>query len=100
MIRIRYLAVMFGAGMGGLGGAYLSLVLTPQWQEDMTAQRGWIALALVVFATWRPARVMIGAWLFGALTIVNFYAQSQGVIILIPSARDSAVFCDHHRARA
>ncbi len=79
VIRIRYLAVMFGAGMGGLGGAYLSLVLTPQWQEDMTAQRGWIALALVVFATWRPSRVMIGAWLFGALTIVNFYAQSQGV---------------------
>ncbi len=79
VIRIRYLAVMFGAAMGGLGGAYLSLVLTPQWQEDMTAQRGWIALALVVFATWRPSRVMIGAWLFGALTIVNFYAQSQGV---------------------
>lgn len=78
VIRIRYLAVMFGAGMAGLGGAYLSLVLSPQWQENMTAQRGWIALALVVFATWRPARVMLGAWLFGALTILNFYTQSQG----------------------
>lgn len=81
VVRIRYLAVMFGAGMAGLGGAYLSLVLTPQWQEDMTAQRGWIALALVVFATWRPERVLIGAWLFGGLTILNFAAQGRGISI-------------------
>ncbi|MEN8197858.1 MAG: ABC transporter permease, partial [Pseudomonadota bacterium] len=81
VIKIRYLAVIFGAAMAGLGGAYLSLVLTPQWQEDMTAQRGWIALALVVFATWRPARVLIGAWLFGGLTILNFAAQGRGIDI-------------------
>ena len=81
VISIRYLAVIFGAAMAGLGGAYLSLVLTPQWQENMTAQRGWIALALVVFATWRPVRVLIGAWLFGGLTILNFAAQGEGIDI-------------------
>ncbi len=60
VIHIRYLAVLFGGAMSGLGGAYLALVYTPLWVEGMTAGRGWIALALVVFATWRPARVMIG----------------------------------------
>ncbi len=77
----RWLAVLFGAGMAGLGGAYLSLVLTPHWQEGMTAQRGWIALALVVFATWRPGRVLFGAWLFGAFTILNFVGQGRGIDI-------------------
>ncbi len=78
VLGIRYLAVMFGGGMAGLGGAYLSLVYTPQWAESMTAGRGWIALALVVFATWRPARVLLGAYLFGGLTIIGFYIQAAG----------------------
>ena len=61
VIQIRYLAVLFGGGMAGLGGAYLALVYTPLWVEGMPAGRGWISLALVVFATWRPARVSLGA---------------------------------------
>ena len=65
VIRIRYGAVLFGGAMAGLGGAYLSIAYTPLWAEGMTAGRGWIALALVVFATWRPGRVLIGALLFG-----------------------------------
>jgi ABC-type uncharacterized transport system permease subunit len=78
VIRIRYLAVMFGGAMSGIGGAYLSLAYTPQWTENMTAGRGWIALALVVFATWRPARVLLGAWLFGGITIIGLYLQGWG----------------------
>ena len=81
VIRIRYLAVLFGGAMAGLGGAYLALVYTPLWVEAMTAGRGWIALALVVFATWRPARVMIGAYLFGGVTIIQFHVQGFGVDI-------------------
>lgn len=81
VIRIRYLAVLFGGAMAGLGGAYLALVYTPLWVEAMTAGRGWIALALVVFATWRPARVMLGAYLFGGVTIVQFHVQGMGVDI-------------------
>jgi len=79
VIRIRYMAVLFGGAMAGLGGAYLALVYTPLWVEGMTAGRGWIALALVVFATWRPARVMLGAYLFGGITIVQFHVQAIGV---------------------
>ena len=79
VIGIRYLAVMFGGAMSGLAGAYLSLVYTPNWQENMTAGRGWIALALVVFATWKPLRVMAGAYLFGFVTIAQFQAQAFGV---------------------
>jgi simple sugar transport system permease protein len=79
VIRIRYLAVLFGGAMAGLGGAYLALVYTPLWVEGMSAGRGWIALALVVFATWRPARVMLGAYLFGFITIIQFHAQAVGV---------------------
>ena len=79
VIRIRYLAVLFGGGMAGLGGAYLALAYTPSWVEAMTAGRGWIALALVVFGTWRPARVMLGAYLFGGITIVQFHVQGIGV---------------------
>jgi len=78
VIAIRYLAVMFGGAMSGLAGAYLSLVYTPQWTENMTAGRGWIALALVVFATWRPARVLLGAYLFGGITIVGLHIQAAG----------------------
>ncbi|WP_109314703.1 ABC transporter permease [Pseudovibrio ascidiaceicola] len=79
VIQVRYLAVMFGGACSGLAGAYLSLIYTPQWVEGMTAGRGWIALALVVFASWRPARVLIGAYLFGAVSILQFHAQAAGI---------------------
>ncbi len=79
VIQVRYLAVMFGGACSGLAGAYLSLIYTPQWVEGMTAGRGWIALALVVFASWRPARVLIGAYLFGAVSILQFHAQASGI---------------------
>jgi general nucleoside transport system permease protein len=78
VIRIRYLAVLFGGAMAGLGGAYLALVYTPLWVDGMSAGRGWIALALVVFATWRPLRVLLGAYLFGGITIIQFHAQAIG----------------------
>jgi simple sugar transport system permease protein len=78
VIRIRYLAVLFGGLCAGLGGAFLSLSYTPMWAEGMTAGRGWIALALVVFAAWRPWRVLLGAYLFGGVTILQLYAQSAG----------------------
>ncbi|MGB3919052.1 MAG: ABC transporter permease [Thiothrix litoralis] len=81
VIRIRYFAVLFGGAMAGLGGAYLSVVYTPLWAENMTAGRGWIALALVVFATWRPGRVLLGALLFGGATIAQFHVQGLGVEI-------------------
>ena len=81
VIRIRFLAVMFGGAMAGLGGAFLSLSYTPMWVEQMTAGRGWIALALVVFATWKPGRVLIGAYLFGAVTIFQLHLQGFGVQI-------------------
>ncbi|MEE8426481.1 MAG: ABC transporter permease [Woeseiaceae bacterium] len=79
VIQIRYLAVLFGGSMAGLGGAYLALVYTPLWVEGMTAGRGWISLALVVFATWRPARVIFGAYLFGGVTILQFHVQGLGI---------------------
>ncbi|WP_018687849.1 ABC transporter permease [Ahrensia kielensis] len=81
VLKVRYLAVMFGGACAGLAGAHLSLVYTPQWTENMTAGRGWIALALVVFASWRPLRIVAGAYLFGAVTIAQFHAQAQGVAI-------------------
>jgi ABC-type uncharacterized transport system permease subunit len=79
VIRIRYLTTMFGGAMAGLGGAYLSLAYTPLWVEDMTAGRGWIALALVVFAAWRPWRLVLGAWLFGGVSVLQLFAQGIGV---------------------
>ncbi len=79
VITYRYLAVMFGGACAGLAGAHLSLVYTPQWVENMTAGRGWIALALVVFASWRPLRVLAGAYLFGAVTIGQLHAQALGL---------------------
>ncbi len=79
VVGIRYLAVLFGGAMAGLGGGYLALVYTPLWVEGMTAGRGWIALALVVFASWRPARVMMGAYLFGGVTILQFHVQGLGI---------------------
>jgi simple sugar transport system permease protein len=79
VIKIRYLATMFGGAMAGLGGAYLSLSYTPMWAENMTAGRGWIALALVVFATWRPGRLVAGAYMFGLISVMQLHAQGAGV---------------------
>lgn len=79
VILIRYLAVMFGGACAGLAGAHLSLVYTTQWIENMTAGRGWIALALVVFASWRPVRVLLGAYLFGAIAIAQLNVQGGSV---------------------
>ena len=79
VIAVRYGATLFGGAMAGLAGSYYSVVQLHLWQEQLTAGRGWIALALVVFATWRPGRLMIGALLFGAVTGLQFYAQAIGV---------------------
>jgi simple sugar transport system permease protein len=84
VIRVRYLAVMFGGAMAGLGGAFLSLAYTPMWIEGMTAGRGWIALALVVFGAWRPGRVLAGAYLFGGVTILQLAAQAAGLVNVPP----------------
>ena len=77
----RVAAILFGGAMAGVGGAYLSVIQTPLWVEGMTAGRGWIALAIVVFATWRPGRALIGAYLFGGVTILQLNAQALGVPI-------------------
>lgn len=79
VIAIRYMAVAFGGACAGLAGAQLSLVYTSQWIENMTAGRGWIALALVVFASWRPLRVLLGAYLFGAITIFQLHVQAMSL---------------------
>lgn len=79
VIVIRYLAVLFGGACAGLAGAYLAVAYTPLWVEGMTAGRGWIALALVVFATWKPWRVLAGAYLFGGVTLAQFQAQALGL---------------------
>ncbi|MET0497606.1 MAG: ABC transporter permease [Steroidobacteraceae bacterium] len=79
VILIRYLAVLFGGATSGVAGAYLSTALTPMWVEGMSAGRGWIVLALVVFATWRPLRVLLGAYLFGGVTVLQLHAQGLGV---------------------
>ena len=83
VIAIRFGAVLFGGLASGLAGAYMSLVYTPMWAENMTAGRGWIALALVVFSTWRPARLLLGAYLFGGISILQLYVQ--GTQLHIPS---------------
>ena len=77
--RIRWLAVIFGGALCGLAGAYLSVIYTPLWVEGMVAGKGWIALALTTFATWRPARILLGAYLFGGVTMLQFHLQGQGV---------------------
>lgn len=79
VIRTRYLAVMFGGACAGLAGAQLSLIYTPQWTENMSGGRGWIALALVVFSSWRPWRILAGGYLFGAVTILQLHAQAFGI---------------------
>ena len=78
VLGVRWLAVLFGGAMAGLGGAYIPLVLTPHWAEGLTAGRGWIALALVVFASWLPWRVLLGALLFGSITILQLTGQARG----------------------
>ena len=79
VIAVRYACIAFGGACAGLAGGYLSLVYTPQWIENMTAGRGWIALALVVFSTWAPRRVVVGAYLFGTVWIMGLYAQGVGI---------------------
>jgi general nucleoside transport system permease protein len=79
VIATRYACVLFGGACAGLAGGYLSLAYTPQWIENMTAGRGWIAIALVVFASWLPLRVALGAYLFGTVTIFGFYVQAMGI---------------------
>ena len=101
VIRIRYLATIFGGAMAGMGGAFLSVFYTPLWVEGMVAGRGWIALALVVFATWRPLRVLVGAYLFGGVMIAQLFVQGSGAQIEIPSQFLSSLpyLGDDHRAR-
>lgn len=79
VLRIRMMAIFFGGACAGLGGAYLSLVRVPQWTEGMTAGAGWIALAIVVFASWRAGRVLIGAYLFGGITVLQLNLQAAEV---------------------
>lgn len=79
VLKVRLLAVLFGGGCAGLGGAYLPLAYTPFFIPGMTAGRGWIALALVVFASWRPVRLVGGAYLFGAVSILQLHAQGAGL---------------------
>lgn len=79
VVRIRIMAILFGGAMAGLGGAYLSLVRVPQWTDGMTAGAGWIALALVVFAAWRPFQLLLGAYLFGGITVLQLNMQAAGV---------------------
>lgn len=81
VVGVRYGATLFGGGMAGLAGGYYSIVYLQLWQEQLTSGRGWIALALVVFATWRPWRLLIGALLFGAVMSLQFYAQAAGVAV-------------------
>lgn len=79
--RIRLLCILFGGAMAGMGGAYVSLIRVPQWTDNMTNGVGWIALAIVVFASWRPGRVLFGAWLFGGLMVLGPNLQAAGYAI-------------------
>ncbi|APZ53579.1 ABC transporter permease [Salipiger abyssi] len=81
VVRVRMLAIAFGGACAGLGGAYVSLVRVPQWTEGMTAGAGWIALAIVVFASWRPLGVLIGAYLFGGVTVIQLNLQAAGTTV-------------------
>ena len=83
VVPIRLAAIMFGGACAGLGGAYISLVRVPQWTEGMTAGAGWIALAIVVFGAWRPWRVLLGAYLFGGVTVLQLNLQAAGSSIPI-----------------
>ena len=79
VLGIRYGATLFGGLMAGIGGAFLSTVYTPLWVDNLVAGRGWIAISLVVFAAWKPLRLLIGAYLFGGVTILQFHAQALGI---------------------
>ena len=89
VVKIRYAAILFGGALAGLAGAYMSLAYTPMWAQDMTAGRGWVAVALVTFSAWRPFWLLIGAWFFGALMYLSLYVQALGVAV--PSALLSAL---------
>jgi len=89
VIKLRYCATMFGGAMAGLAGAYMSLAYSPLWAENMTGGRGWIALALVVFATWRPLWLLAGSYLFGLILYSSLYVQGLGVAV--PSQLISAL---------
>ena len=78
-LPIALMAVVVGGALCGLAGAYISIIYTPLWVEGMVAGKGWIALALTTFATWRPARVLLGAYLFGGVTMLQFHLQGTGV---------------------
>jgi len=81
VVKIRLLAILFGGAMCALAGSYMSICYAPMWQENMTAGRGWIALALVVFATWKPNRILIGAYIFGGVSIMQMNLQAFGLSI-------------------
>lgn len=81
VVRIRVLAILFGGAMAGMGGAYISLVRVPQWTDGITAGAGWIALAIVVFASWKPWRILLGAYLFGGITVLQLNLQAAGATI-------------------
>jgi ABC-type uncharacterized transport system permease subunit len=81
VLKVRFLAICFGGAMAGIAGAYLSIAYTPLWTENMTSGRGWIALALVVFASWRAERIILGAYLFGFASIIHLVAQGLGFAI-------------------
>ena len=81
VVMVRMAAIAFGGACAGLGGAYLSIVQTPLWVENMTVGRGWIALAIVVFSAWRPARALMGAYLFGGVTLIQLHIQGLGIEI-------------------
>ena len=79
VIKIRFLSILFGGAMSALAGFYFSICYAPMWQEGMIAGRGWIALALVVFATWKPERILLGAYIFGGVAIMQMNLQAFGV---------------------
>lgn len=81
VLKVRYLAILFGGAMAGLAGSYMSLAYTPMWMENMTGGRGWIALALVVFASWKTKNVILGAYLFGIASIMHLVLQGLGMEI-------------------
>jgi len=83
VVKVRILAIMFGGACAGLGGASLSLVRVPQWTEGMTAGAGWIALAIVVFASWKPARALLGAYLFGGVAVLQLNLQAAGISVSV-----------------
>ncbi len=82
VIAIRYAAIAFGGAFAGIAGAYFSMVITPMWAQQMTAGRGWIALALVVFSGWRAGRLLAGAYFFGILMTLELYAKASGFSFL------------------